>query len=284
MPDITVHPAYFVPLDDTPQKTLAAALTAFASSPDDVRVAAGYCLDAVAAALAHCIRRRLRMDNEFENEVDWMDASLDDFNQPDGLARNLTDLLYVPVELAAVHLDLTPPPRMREAIACALARGFRQDADLLPFQAWTLAHALHEAVQAGSTAIATACLADLRALALAPPRDGEDPRYRHELNLGFMSPNGEDEDDDEAPFPDDIEIISDDDPAIPLESALHSTAAARARLARLVARQQAPNGPGALDGAGTALLAACIATARDFLAHTEAWNDSIRQERVKRLN
>jgi len=66
MPDITVHPTCFVPLDDAPQKTLAAALTAFASSPDDVRVAAGCCLDAIAAAFVHCIRGRLPVDDQFE--------------------------------------------------------------------------------------------------------------------------------------------------------------------------------------------------------------------------
>ncbi len=175
MPDITVHPPRFVPLDNAPQKTLAVALTAFASSPDHVRVAASCCLDAVAAALVHCIRGRLPVDDQLERAFYDMNACLDDFGRPDALARDITDLLYAPVVIATAHLDLAPPPRMREALHSALARCFRQDADLLPFQAWTLAHALYEAVQAGSAAIATACLADLRALALASSRDGEDP-------------------------------------------------------------------------------------------------------------
>lgn len=283
MPDITVHPTRYVPLDDTPHELLAAALTAFASSPDDVRIAAGFCLDAVAAALAHCIRGRLPVDDQFERAFYDMNACLDDFGHPDALARDLTDLLYAPVGLATAHLDLAPPPRMREALHYALARSFRQDADLLPFQAWTLAHALYEAVQASSAAIATACIADLRALALAPSRDGEDRRYRHEPDQIFMNLSGEEEDDD-APFPHPIEIISAHDSAIPLDQVLKPTAAARARLARLVARQQAQIRPGASDDAATPLLAACIATARAFITGTEAGNDRIRRERIKCLN
>lgn len=286
MPNIIVHRAlHSAPLDDALHERLAAALTAFASSPDDVRIAAGFCLDAVAAALAHCISRHLPVDDQLEHVLFCMEATIQDFDHPDDFACDLAALLYAPVELATAHLDLTPPPRMREAIACALARGFRRDTDLLPFQAWTLARALHDAVQAGSTAIATACLADVCALALAPPRDGEDSRYRHEPDQRFLNPGGEeDEEEEDAPFPHPIEIFSVYDPAIPLEQVLQSTDVARSRLTRLIERQRVLCRQEASDGAMTALLAERIAAARSFIAGTEAGNDTIRRERAKRLN
>lgn len=283
MPDITAHLALFVPLDDTPHEKLAATLRAFAASPDDVRIAAGFCLDAVAAALTHCIRGYLSVDEQLEHVLGCLDAAIEDFDHPDDLARDLAALLYTPIALATTHLDVTPPPRMREALYYALARGFRQDADLLPFQAWTLAHALRDAVQAGSAAVATARLADLRALALAPPHEGEDPRYRHEPNQSFLDPGSEEEDND-APFPHPIEVFSAYDPAMPLERVLQPIDVARCRLARLIERQQAPDRPGASDGPTKALLAERIAASRAFIAGTEAGNDRIRRERIKRLN
>ena len=267
--------------DNALKVRLQSSLEAFTSGPDDVWVSAGFCFDAIAESLDYAIRHYPLERSELETIVHCMVAEMGDFERPNDFASDISAMLYFFVELAANDLALQPRHRFRETLYYATIRVFDRDIDLLPFQMWKLIHPLSISSRRGLAAKATEDLAAIRSFLLGPRPAGEDPRYQHEPDQYFL--NTSDDEVDETALMGLGEVGYVDDPTLSLNYVLRSTEHARARLARMVDREQTLLRQTSPDDQSATLLADRIRSTQSFIAWVGDINDGIRKQRARRL-